>query len=185
MSAAITIRQAVPTDAPGIAAVHVQSWAESYAHLVPADALARQSVAQRTLRWSELIAGDPLVWVAVADVAVEDGAFEAGADVADADGGTRAALGQIVGFASSSVGHPDAPRDLELESLYVLASRHGSGAGQSLLDAVISDRPAYLWVADNNPRARAFYTRNGFVADGASEQHPLAGTPVRAIRMVR
>ena len=73
------------------------------------------------------------------------------------------------------LGHPDAPRDLELESLYVLASRHGSGAGQSLLDAVISDRPAYLWVADNNPRARAFYTRNG----SSRTVHPNTPRPER------
>ena len=55
--------------------------------LVPADALARQSVAQRTLRWSELIAGTGRPGLGRGSRSQVNGAFEAGADVADADGG--------------------------------------------------------------------------------------------------
>lgn len=154
------IRRAVPSDARGIAIVHVQGWREAYAHLVPAEALARLSVPQRELRWHELIAGATVIHVAT-----------------DRD--------RIVGFAGSSVGQVGAPTDLELESLYVLASHYGSGVGKLLLDAAIVDHPAWLWVAEDNPRARAFYARNGFTADGAVETHSLAGTPVRAIRMTR
>ncbi len=37
-----------------------------------------------------------------------------------------------------------------------------------LFDAALeAGEPAYLWVAEDNPRAHAFYRRNGFVADGA------------------
>jgi GNAT superfamily N-acetyltransferase len=156
----IEIRRAEPVDAHGIAIVHVQGWREAYAHLVPAEDLARLSVPQRELRWSELIAGATAVYVAL-----------------DGD--------RIVGFAGTSVGHVDAPSDLELESLYLLASHYGSGAGQLLLDAALADHPAWLWVAEDNPRARAFYARNRFAADGVTETHSLAGTPVRAIRMAR
>ncbi len=35
-----------------------------------------------------------------------------------------------------------------------------------MLDAVIDDGPALLWVAKDNPRAQAFYRRNGFTPDG-------------------
>jgi len=158
----IEVRRAVPVDARGIAEVHVRAWQETYAHLVPAVALARLSIDQRERRWGEILApGGPANWVAT------DGSI-------------------IVGFAGSSAARDnDAPRTLELQAIYLLASHHGGGGGQQLLDAAIGAAPAYLWVAGDNSRARAFYLRNGFVADGAEDTHVLAGTPVLAIRMVR
>lgn len=51
----------------------------------------------------------------------------------------------------------------------ILASHYGMGVGQALLDAAIGDRPASLWVAEDNPRAQAFYRRNGFALDGARD----------------
>ena len=154
------VRPALASDARRIAEVHIQAWREAYAHLVPQDALARLSVEQRELRWAELIpAPSPRVWVAVDD-------------------------GAIVGWATDSRGH-GTPRDLELEGLYILASHYGTGVGQELLDAAIGTAPAFLWVASENPRAQAFYARNGFDADGATDTHSLAGTPVEAMRLVR
>jgi hypothetical protein len=41
--------------------------------------------------------------------------------------------------------------------------------------------PATLWVADPNPRAQAFYRKNGFVADGTVKTED----DVREVRMVR
>jgi GNAT superfamily N-acetyltransferase len=158
----VEVRPATVEDARGIAQVHVSAWQEAYAHLAPAEALARLNVVQRELRWIEILgAGATTTHVAVDD-------------------------GRIVGFASSSRGHAEsAPHDLELESIYVLASHHGNGAAQRLLDGVLGDEPACLWVANDNPRARAFYTRNGFAPDGSEDTHSIVGTPVLAIRMVR
>jgi GNAT superfamily N-acetyltransferase len=157
----IDVRPAVAADARGIAEVHVQGWREAYPHLVPAEALARLSVEQRELRWREILEQPESTWVAVDD-------------------------GRVIGFAGSGPGqHAENPRPVELHSIYILASHYGTGAGQRLLDAAIGDAPAFLWVASDNPRARAFYERNGFVADGAVDEHSLAGTPVQASRMVR
>ena len=158
----VVVRRAMPADALGIASVHVLAWVETYSHLVPADALARQSVTQRERRWTEIIAaGEIAVWVAVDEE-------------------------RIVGFASSGPTRGDSPpTDLELEAIYVVASHHGSGAGQSLIDSALGGRAASVWVAEDNPRARRFYERNGFEADGATAMHTLAGTPVPAIRMER
>jgi ribosomal protein S18 acetylase RimI-like enzyme len=64
--------------------------------------------------------------------------------------------------AAAATAEPDAPRDRELLSIYVLSKAYGSGAGQALLDAALGDRPACLWVAAQNPRAQSFYRRNGF-----------------------
>lgn len=64
---------------------------------------------------------------------------------------------------------PSASFACELDMIYQLASMHGSGSGQALLDATIADAPAFLWTAELNPRAQAFYRRNGFEPDGARE----------------
>jgi GNAT superfamily N-acetyltransferase len=78
--------------------------------------------------------------------------------------------GEVVGFAQAVPSRDEPPvRPLELTTLYLRAAQHGSGLGQELLDAVLGDRSASLWVAEQNPRARRFYERNGFTPDGARE----------------
>ena len=158
----IEVRRAVQADARAIAEVHVRGWQEAYAHLAPAENLARLSVAQRELRWSEIVQlEDASIWVALDD-------------------------GRVIGFAGSSPSRDDdAPRGLELQSIYVLASHHGTGAGQALLEAALGDAPAFLWVADDNPRARAFYARNGLFPDGVTKVGPVAGTEILEARLVR
>ncbi len=160
----LVVRPAVVADAPAIARVHLRAWQEAYAHLVPPGALDDLTEAEpaRAERWAELVADD----VTAVRVAERDG--------------------EVVGWSSASAGRGEAPpRELELEGIYVLASEYGSGAGQALLDATIGDRPAFLWMAADNPRAHAFYTRNGFVADGERAEHPLHGHPVVIARFVR
>jgi ribosomal protein S18 acetylase RimI-like enzyme len=68
--------------------------------------------------------------------------------------------------------------------LYVAAADHGGGAGQALLDAVLEEGPAVLWVAKENPRAIAFYRRNGFEFDGAEQTDPMVPTIID-VRMLR
>lgn len=162
MTPDVTIRAAVLDDAAGIARVHHQAWRECYAHLLPAASLAGLQHGPREARWRGIIT------VATSDIWV-------------------ACVGtDIVGWTSAGAGRDeDGPRPRELEGIYVLASQYGSGAGQLLLDAAVGDAAAYLWIAEENPRACAFYRRNGFAPDGATAVHELAGTPVRILRMVR
>jgi len=91
--------------------------------------------------------------------------------------------GAVIGVAMA--GPPDPPEpgwSVHLYVLYVLAADHGSGAGAALLDAVLGPHEsAALWVADPNPRAHAFYRKQGFVPDGAMQ----VDDGVREIRMVR
>ena len=158
---ALTVRPADVQDADAIAAVHVRAWQEAYAHLLPADFLAALDVDARAQRWRAIVT-DPTVDVLVACVD-----------------------GRVVGWASAGPGRGDAPRDRELEGIYVLATHHGSGAGQALLDAAVGTDPAFLWVADGNPRAEAFYHRNGFARDGTVKHEPIGPTGIDAVRMVR
>ncbi|MCU1528545.1 MAG: family acetyltransferase [Frondihabitans sp.] len=156
----ILVRPAVATDAAGMAAVHVQSWRETYRGLVADSILDRPaSVARRERFWSSTLAADDATERAA--VAVQGG--------------------HIVGIASS--GPPrdsDATWPTELYVLYLLADAHGSGAGARLLESVVTTSEASLWVADPNPRAQAFYRKHGFVPDGAAKDD---GIP--EIRMVR
>lgn len=157
----VEVRRAQADDAPGIANVHVQSWQEAYAHLAPAEALAALNVERRAQRWVDIISEDKTeVWVALAE-------------------------GKIVGWMSVGHGRDDGPRPTELEGLYVLASHHGTGIGQRLMESGIGKGPAYLWMAADNPRARTFYERNGFSPDGESATHEIVGTPVEIVRLVR
>lgn len=143
--------------------MHVRAWQQAYAHLLPADRLASLDVGERAGTWRRILdAGATDVWVA-----------ESPAD-------------SVVGWASTSAGRgADAPRPVELEGIYVLAEKYGSGLGQALLDAAIGENPAFLWVAADNPRSHAFYRRNRFLPDGAAEVYPLLGVDVGIVRLVR
>jgi len=152
------LRPAVPEDARAIGEVRVQGWRETYANFLSAGLLASLDPAGE--RWFDLI---EMGWTFV---------------VIEVDGEVR-------GFATSGPpAEDDAPRDLELAMIYQLASLHGSGSGQALLEAAIGSEPAFLWTAELNPRAQAFYRRNGFVADGARKV-ATSWENLAEIRMVR
>ena len=157
----LVVRAAGVEDASEIARVHIESWRETYSALVEPGELDDLSQDRRAERWATNLATGTAAWVAEAD-------------------------GAVIGFAGIGGGdHKEQPRALELGALYVLAEHHGTGAGQALLDAAIGDSPAFLFVADRNPRATRFYQRNRFVFDGVTENHPLVRTPVLSRRMVR
>jgi GNAT superfamily N-acetyltransferase len=144
------VRVAVPEDAPALGDVHVACWREAYVHLFSATFLADLDVQQRREQWARRLStpGPGQAWVAVVD-------------------------NQIVGFAWTAPSRDEPPvRVRELVGLYLLADHHGTGLGQALLDAALGDRPASLWMAEDNPRARTFYIHNGFTPDGARKIDP-------------
>ncbi|QIK85061.1 GNAT family N-acetyltransferase [Sanguibacter sp. HDW7] len=97
--------------------------------------------------------------------AILGGTDAPGAHVAERADGT------LVGFVLACTPHEDdAPRDVELGMLYLLDEAKGSGLADLLVEAALGDRPAFLWTADLNHRALAFYARHGFRRDGASKR---------------
>lgn len=156
------VRGAVPEDAPALGDVHVACWREAYVHLFSPAFLAALDVHQRRHRWARRLAGpDP----GQAIVAVVDE--------------------RVVGLAWTAPSRDEPPvRELELVGLYLLAAHHGTGLGQALLDAALGDRPASLWMAEHNPRASAFYARNGFTPDGARKVEP-SREDLAEVRLVR
>lgn len=162
----IALRTPSISDASQIAELHVATWREAYAHLLPDEFFTEEHTQSRHRMWNHILGNPRGDWsVRIAE-----------------SGGT------IVGFAfvGPSFG-PEGqklPRNRQVFSIYVAAAFHGTGAGQALLDATAGDGPAMLWVAKDNPRAVAFYRRNGFDFDGAEQADPGAPRIVDA-RMVR
>jgi ribosomal protein S18 acetylase RimI-like enzyme len=145
-------------DADAIAATQVRTWQVGYAGIVPDDVLAGLDVsgwAQRR-RWAFT---DPVRGQSTVLVAVDP-------------------LDEVVGFVDvgryrSQDDHNDLDeRTGEVYAIYVHPDHWRNGVGRALLDAGIATldaaghRPIRLWVFDANARARRFYERHGFVADG-------------------
>ena len=143
-----------------MAAVHVRAWQQAYRGLISDGILdAPDLMASRLDLWNSVLSDQ---------------------------GSSRrvsAALARpgVVGIAMAgpATEFPDA---WQLSVLYLLDAYHGSGLGAWLLSSVLpSQVPVFLWVADPNPRAQAFYRREGFVPDGAVR----SDADVRERRMVR
>lgn len=156
------VRRAQPEDAPRMARVHVETWRETYRGLMSDSELDDPGL----LEWREKF------WTA----ALTDPRYERN--------NVSVALHQdtLIGIAMSGPSPDHSGEPQELFVLYTYGSFHGSGAGAALLNNVINpSASAVLWVADPNPRAQAFYRKNGFVADGTVKVED----GVKELRMVR
>lgn len=161
-----TLRPPDLSDADALANLHVTTWREAYAHLLPQDFFTPEYVRGRHDLWRRILQA-PRPEFAI--------------QLAEADG-------EPIGFAwvgpAVAADAETAPRERQLYAIYVRAAHHGENVGQSLLDATLGSQPAMLWVAKNNPRAVAFYRRNGFQFDGVEQVDPAAPAILDA-RMLR
>lgn len=163
----VLIVPARPEDAAAIAAVHVDSWRETYEGIMPDWVLGSLSVADRTDLWRRVLSGGG--WVLLAR-----------------DGGPK---GAVVGFVN---GGPlrDAgarPHDGEVGGLYLRRSHQGCGGGRALMAAAVRRLAVqgmtrlFVWVLADNRVARGFYERLGGVAD-RSQHDVIGGTRLREVR---
>lgn len=156
-------------DAPVLAKVHVEGWRVAYGHLLVDHErwFGSAALERRTQQWTE--------WLTPDSAAYRRGTLRAGYE----DSGIP------VGFATSGpTRDEDGPRALEQASLYIDQAWYGTGLGRALAEAVIGREPASVWVTEDNPRARRFYEKLGFVTDGTSKVEEHLGN-LRDIRMVR
>jgi len=143
--------------------VHTRSWQAAYEHVFGSERLAGIDVSRRRAMWKRALADH------TRDVFVceEDGA--------------------VVAFVGSFPSRdPDA--EGELGEIYALPEAWGKGVGQSLMAACLAAlqergyADAILWVLADNPRARAFYEREGWALDGAEKTERFLGVGVRELR---
>jgi ribosomal protein S18 acetylase RimI-like enzyme len=171
----VTVRVAEQSDAHQIAAVHVDTWRSAYAGRLPQDLLDGLDVDRSAATWRRQLDargglgeifvterdGDPDGPVLVGFCAV--GAYRDDPATVPPPAGDPAAVDGTVG---------------EVYAIYVAAGHWSTGAGYALMRASVDHlarggaREVRLWVLADNPRARRFYERFGFVADGTTKSEP-------------
>ncbi|MFC7596753.1 GNAT family N-acetyltransferase [Terrabacter sp. GCM10028922] len=158
------LRPLAPADCDELGRVHMAVWREAYAGLMPADHLAGLSDERCAATWRERVArqeGHQARTLVVVDP-----------------------KGRIAGFASAGPSRDaDAPTEWELYAVNLLPHARGTGVADRLIDELVGDLDATLWVAEGNARARSFYVRRGFADEGGRSAHEPTG--VSEMRMVR
>jgi GNAT superfamily N-acetyltransferase len=144
----VEVRHATADDADAIARVQERGWQRAYRHVFPVEQLDRGGFIHPE-RWRARLEVPPPGWTTfVADDA-----------------------GAVVGFACVGPNR-DGSATGELYAIYVDPERWANGVGGALIERAEARlakeyRVATLWVLEDNPRARAFYERHGWRADGA------------------
>ena len=158
------LRQATPEDAEAVVLMQTQAHEECYLHLLSPAFFERRraGIPERVERRRAFLdTGEPRIL-----------AF-------DADN-------RLVGYADAGPGREDdAPEALELYSIYTLRRTYGTGLGAALVRAAVGSGAAYLWVLEDNPRALAFYLKQGFRPDGKRNTLPPEWEALPELRLVR
>ncbi len=168
----LRIREMTLADCDRVAEIRVGGWRSAYQGLIPQsylDGLSVEEDAER--RRMYLSQGDGSVVNLVAE---------------DADG-------ELVGWACHGPYREGEvlTGDAELYAIYVHPLHLGQGAGRALLARSVAGCSAaghgrvLLWVLKGNDRARRFYERAGFRADGAEEPFEVDGVAVPEVRYAR
>jgi len=159
----VRLRTATDLDMPAVGALHYQSRASAYVGLITPAALTFGSAEALGEWWAERRrweADTHRLTVAVAD-------------------------SEIVGF--SYLGPSEDDGVTELYAIHVLPGHVGTGVGRALMaDALPHLGPrAVLWVLEGNERARRFYEKAGWSADGVTRDAPMGGELTHQVRYAR
>ncbi|MFE7466001.1 GNAT family N-acetyltransferase [Streptomyces sp. NPDC057499] len=169
----VRIRNMTADDCAAVTLLRARGWRAAYTGLVPGtylDAVERDVAEDAERRRASLARGGPLVNL-----------------VAERPGPG------LIGWACYGPLHrsPAPPGRGELYALYVAPEQIGTGAGRALMAEVLARaaaeelRELELWVLRGNVRARRFYERAGFGADGTEESFEADGAQVPEVRYVR
>ncbi|MGW1259324.1 N-acetyltransferase family protein [Streptomyces sp. NPDC002513] len=168
MDGRLRIRDMTSADCRRVSEIRVGGWRSAYRGLLPQSYLDALDVdADTERRRARLAEGDGRV---VNLVAEEEG--------------------ETVGWAAHGPYREGEVRtaDAELYALYVAPGLLGGGIGRALLTEAVHRSAAAghprmcLWVLKDNARARHFYERAGFRADGTAEAFEAHGVAVPEVR---
>jgi GNAT superfamily N-acetyltransferase len=158
-------REATRDDAEAIAAIHTDSWRNTYSDALSAEFLSGPILKDRLDVWEQRLS-----------VPAHNQHVILASDGAD-----------VVGFACA-FGDADELRGTLLDNLHVIREKRGGGIGRRLLTGVAEwcaktypDSGLYLSVLEGNIRAQRFYGRLGAADVGGAVWDPPGGgnTPVR------
>jgi ribosomal protein S18 acetylase RimI-like enzyme len=170
----LSIRPAELQDAPAIARIHIRSWQVAYRGQLPGTFLDSldSDLERRTSQWERNIA-----------TAADRGWTQLVGEHA----------GAVVGFVT--FGRPDDPQEDptvgQLHAIYLDPTYWNQGYGRALFAAAESGlaearyRGALLWVLETNARARRFYERAGWIADGTKKVEARGNVELREARYRR
>jgi GNAT superfamily N-acetyltransferase len=159
----MNIRAARPEDADAVETIRVRGWQAAYRHVFPLDEL--DALPVDGTRWRRRFEQPPPGWSTF--VSEDD-------------------EGRVVGFASVGPSR-DEHGPGELYAIYVEPDAWSTGVGRSLLqraeERLSSEYTlAYLWVLEDNPRARTFYERAGWATDGSRKAEERFGVRAPEVR---
>ncbi|MDW4905409.1 GNAT family N-acetyltransferase [Streptomyces sp. ADMS] len=171
MNDPILIREMAFDDCDRVSEIRIRGWQYAYRGLMPQPYLDSLSVAEDAERRRTFF-------------------VRAGSEIVDL---VAEQAGQVVGWACHGPYRDGEFRtdDAELYAIYVDTARFGAGVGQALLREAVRrcagarHRRMLLWVLKGNDRARRFYERAGFAADGSEEPFDVDGAAVPEVRYVR
>jgi ribosomal protein S18 acetylase RimI-like enzyme len=164
----VHLRRAHENDARAIADVHVETWRRAYRGLVAQEVLDSLNVDNRERFWQRSLAAMPAdrrPWLAEADSGV-------------------------VGFVSAGAAEDDdaKPTTGQVYAIYVSSDCWDRGVGRNLLGHAERDLgvrgyvEATLWVLATNERAREFYEKAGWSADGSEKTEMFGGAELHEVR---
>ncbi len=157
------VRHAEPDDADAVETIRIRGWRTAYRHVFPPSDLDALRIDGE--RWRRRFELPPPGW---STFVVEDGEQ------------------RVVGFASVGPSR-DEQGPGELYAIYVDPDAWSTGAGRALIETAEEQlrreyAVAYLWVLEDNPRARAFYERAGWTPDGARKAEERFGVRAPEVR---
>lgn len=153
----LTIRKAQLNDTAAMAAIHCRSWEAAYPGIITADAIAAKN-AGRPAQWRQSLWGVHNNYIALWD------SVPAG----------------LLGL-FSPCRDKDLPQAGEVGAIYLLPEFWGTDIGRPLLEFGVAELhklghdTVTLWVLEQNLRARRFYEKCGFAADGARKELEQSG----------
>jgi len=161
------IRLAIPSDAPAIARVHVETWRIAYRGQVPNKLLDGLDIERRTTAWTEILQKNESTTF-VAEIEKE-----------------------VVGFCSLMASRDDDADKAtigEIAALYVSPRHWRRGVGRHLGEWALAEArkngcsTATLWVLKTNSLAQRYYEAIGFVRDGAEKMRNFDGHDLPEVR---
>lgn len=162
----VTIRLAVPADAPDMAEVHMRSWEVAYRDIIPAEYI-REKNATRPALWQRIITDEN-----TKHYVVQTGGKTAG----------------IMSVAEISRDDDADETVCELEGIYLHPDYYRRGIGTQAVEFAFGLAREWgksfmtLWVFAENVNSIKFYEKMGFTPDGKTKPHDF-GKILGSIRM--
>jgi len=143
----VTIREAIESDAPGITAVHIESWRKTYNGIIPKEILDNLSFEQREVKWRDRLSSpDRSRFFYVATNSENE----------------------IIGFANGGFERDGDPvYKGELYGIYILDKYHRKNIGHQLTSRIAGRlnqagiKSMLVWVLADNRIAMSFYEALG------------------------